>query len=100
MSCSNPVVGLRGGLDNRQQRGCVKPDGAGQDNQFDDINPALTTLKTRHQRLVALEPVRQIILTEASRIARVDQRLAERHLTLASDCSRHAPHTFCDVASG
>jgi hypothetical protein len=50
--------------------------------------------------LMALEPDRQVLLTEARLDAGVDQSLAECHLSRASDCPCHASHTFCDVASG
>ena len=109
---SNPVVGLRGGFNNRQdfifvktndprqnfER--VKADGAGQNDQFDNVDPALTAFKTGNKGLVASEPIRQVFLAEARFDARVDQRLAECHLPFASDCLCHASHTFCDVASG
>jgi len=97
---SNPVVGLRGGFDDRQNLGGVKADGAGEDDQFDDVDPALAAFNARHEGLMALEPVRQIVLAQACAFTRIDQRLAECHLSLASDCFRHASHTFCDVASG
>ena len=81
---SNPVVGLRGGFNDRQNLERVKADGARQDDQLDNVDPALTAFKTGNKGLVASEPIRP----------------AECHLSLASDCFRHASHTFCDVASG
>lgn len=97
---SNPVVGLRGGFNNRQNFVRVKTDGAGEDDQFDDVDTALTALNARHEGLMALEPVRQVFLTETRLDASIDQRPAKRHLSRASDCFCHASHTFCDVASG
>lgn len=97
---SNLVVGLRGGFDDRQDIERVKADGARQNDQFDDVDPAFAALNARHERLMALEPVRQVVLAQACAFARVDQRLAECHLPFASDCFCHASHTFCDVASG
>jgi hypothetical protein len=97
---SNPMVGLRGGFDDRQNLEWVKANGAGEDNQLDDIDPALATLDARDEGLVALELDRQLILPETRLDAGLDQGLTEGHLSRASDCSRHAPHTFCDVASG
>lgn len=97
---SNPVVGLRGGFDDRQNIERVKADGARQNDQFDDVDPAFAAFEARHERLMALEPVRQVVLAQACAFARVDQRLAECHLSRASDCLCHASHTFCDVASG
>lgn len=97
---SNPVVGLRGGFDDRQNLERVKADGARQNNQFDDVDPTLTALNAGNEGLVAFELARQVFLTEARLDPGVDQRLAKRHLPLASDCLCHASHTFCDVASG
>ena len=97
---SNPVVGLRGGFNDRKNFERVKADGAGQNDQFDDVDPALAAFKTGNKGLVASEPVRQLLLTEARLDAGVDQCLAECHLSRASDCLCHASHTFCDVASG
>ena len=59
---SNPVVGLRGGFDDRQNIERVKPDGARQNDQFDDVDPAFAALNTRNERLMALEPVRHCLL--------------------------------------
>jgi len=97
---SNPVVGLRGGFNDRQNFKGVKADGARQNDQFDDVDPAFAAFEACHERLMALEPVRQVVLAQACAFARVDQRLAECHLPFASDCLCHASHTFCDVASG
>jgi len=97
---SNPVVGLRGGFDDRQNLEGIKANGARQNDQFDDVDPALAAFNARHEGLMALELDRQVLLTEARLDTSVDQRLAECHLPFASDCSRHASHTFCDVASG
>jgi len=94
------VVGLRGGFDDRQNLDRVKADRARQYDKLDDVNPAFAALNARHERLMALEPVRQVFLTETGVFTRVDQRLAECHLPFASDCICHASHTFCDVASG
>jgi len=97
---SNPVVGLRGGFNDRQNLERVKSDGARQNDQLDNVDPALTAFKAGDEGLVASEPVRQVFLAKARIDASVDQRLAECHLSLASDCLCHASHTFCDVASG
>ena len=97
---SNSVVGLRGGVDDRQNLEGVKADGAGENDQFDDVDPALAAFNSRHEGLMALELDRQVLLTEARLDAGVDQCLAECHLSRASDCLCHASHTFCDVASG
>ena len=97
---SNPVVGLRGGFDDRQNLEGVKADGARKDDQLDDVDPALAAFNARHEGLMALELDRQVLLTEARLDAGVDQCLAECHLSRASDCLCHASHTFCDVASG
>ena len=97
---SNPVVGLRGGFDDRQNLEGVKADGARQNDQFDDVDPALAAFNAGHEGLMALELDRQVFLTKASLDPSVDQRLAECHLSRASDCLCHASHTFCDVASG
>ena len=97
---SNPVVGLRGGFNDRQNLERVKADGARQDDQLDNVDPALTAFKTGNKGLVASEPIRQVFLTKARFDTGVDQRLTECHLSLASDCLCHASHTFCDVASG
>jgi len=96
----NPVVGLRGGFNDRQNLERVKADGARQDDQLDNVDPALAALKAGNKGLVASEPVCQVFLTKARFDARVDQRLAECHLPFASDCLCHASHTFCGVASG
>ena len=97
---SNPMVGLRGCLNERQHLGGIKAHGAGEDDQFDDVNPALAALNARHEGLMAIESNCQVLLTEARLDASVDQCLAECHLSRASDCLCHASHTFCDVASG
>ena len=97
---SNPVVGLRGGFNDRKNFERVKADGARKDDQLDDVDPALATFNARHKGLMALELDRQVLLTEARLDAGVDQCLAECHLSRASDCLCHASHTFCDVASG
>ena len=65
-----------------------------------DVDPAFAALNARHERLMALEPVRQVVLAQACAFTRVDQRLAKCDLSRASDCLCHASHTFCDVASG
>lgn len=97
---SNPMVGLRGGFNDRQNLEWVKANGACEDDQLDDVDPALAAFNPRHEGLMALELCRQLFLTEARLDAGLDQSLAEGNLSRASDCSRHAPHTFCDVASG
>lgn len=94
------MVGLRGGLNDRQNLEGVKANGARQNDQFDDVDPALTAFKAGNEGLMALELDRQVLLTEARLDAGVDQCLAECHLSRASDCLCHASHTFCDVASG
>lgn len=94
------MVGLRGGFDDRQKFERVKADGARQNDQFDDVDPALAAFKAGNEGLMALELDRQVLLTEARLDAGVDQCLAECHLSRASDCLCHASHTFCDVASG
>lgn len=97
---SNPMVGLRGAFNDRQNLEWVKANGAGEDDQFDDVDPALAAFNARHEGLMALELCRQLFLTETCLDAGLDKSLAEGNLSRASDCSRHAPHTFCDVASG
>ncbi len=97
---SNPVVGLRGGFDDRQNLEGVKADGARKDDQLDDVDPALAAFNARHEGLMALELDRHVLLTKACLDSGVDQRLAECHLSRASDCLCHASHTFCNVASG
>jgi hypothetical protein len=61
---SDPVVGLRGGLNERQNFERIKADGAGENDQLDDIDPALATFDPRDERLVTLEPDRQFLLPE------------------------------------
>jgi hypothetical protein len=97
---SNPMVGLRGSFNDRQNLEWVKANGAGKDDQFDDVDPALATFNPRNEGLVASELRRQVLLSEARLDAGLDEGLTEGNLSRASDCSRHAPHTFCDVASG
>jgi hypothetical protein len=97
---SNPVVGLRGGFNDRQKLERIKADGTRQNDQFDNVDPALTAFKAGNEGLVASELGRQFILAKACLDPSVDQRLAECHLPFASDCFCHASHTFCDVASG
>lgn len=94
------MVGLRGGLNERQNFERIKADGAGEDDQFDDVDPALAAFNARHEGLMALELCRQLFLAETRLDAGIDKSLAEGNLPRASNCSRHAPHTFCDVASG
>ena len=97
---SNPVVGLRGGFNDRQKLERIKADGTRQNDQFDNVDPALIAFKTGNKGLVASELSRQFSLSKACLDSGVDQRLAECHLPFASDCLCHASHTFCDVASG
>ena len=97
---SNPVVGLRGGFNDRENLVGVKADGAGEDDQFDDVDSALAAFKAGNEGLVASELSRQFSLSKACLDSGVDQRLAECQLSRASDCLCHASHTFCDVASG
>ena len=96
----NPVVGLRGGFNDRQNLERVKADGARQNDQLDNVDPALTAFKAGNEGLVASELSRQFSLSKACLDSGVDQRLAECHLSRASDCLCHASHTFCNVASG
>ena len=97
---SNPMVGLRGGFDDRQNLERVKADGTRQNDQLDNVDPALAALKAGNKGLVASESVCQVFLTKTCFDTGVDQRLTECHLSFASDCFCHASHTFCDVASG
>jgi hypothetical protein len=97
---SDPVVGLRGGFDERQNLGGVKAKGAAKHDQLDDIDPALAAFDAGDEGLVAFELERQLLLREARPDASLDESLAECHLSFASDRFRHAPHTSCDVASG
>ena len=62
------MVGLRGGFNDRQNFERVKADGAGQNDQFDDVDPALAAFKTGNKGLVASEPVRQVFLTVNERL--------------------------------
>ena len=94
------MVGLRGGFNDPENLIGVKADGAGEDNQLDDVDPALAALKAGNKGLVASESVCQVFLTKTCFDTGVDQRLAQSLLSFASDCFRHASHTFCDVASG
>ena len=97
---SNSMVGLRGGFDNRQNLERVKSNGTRQNDQLDNVDPALAALKAGNKGLVASESVCQVFLTKTCFDTGVDQRLAQSLLSFASDCFRHASHTFCDVASG
>ena len=97
---SNPVVGLRGGFDNRQDLILLEPDDPRQDCEFDDIDATFAAFKTRNERLVPLELGGQLLLAKSRFDPGVDQRLAQSLLSFASDCFCHASHTFCDVASG
>jgi hypothetical protein len=97
---SNLVVGLRGGFDDRQYLEGVKSDGTRQLDKLNDVNSALSAFDTGHERLVMPEFDCQFFLAESCFIPGVDQRLAQSLLTFASDCFRHASHTFCDVSSG
>jgi len=94
------MVGLRGGFDDRQNLERVKADGTRQNDKLDDVDPAFSAFEARHERLMALELVRQVVLAQARILTCVDQRPAECQLSFASDCLCHASHTFCDVASG
>jgi len=96
----NLVVGLRGGFDNRLNLERFKTDGTRQNDQLDNVDPALATLKACKKGLVASEPICQVFLTKASFDTGVDQRLTKCHLSLASDCFRHARHARCDIARG
>ena len=97
---SNPVVGLRGGFDNRQNLFFLETDDPCQDGEFDDIDAPFAAFKTRNKRLVPLEFGCQLLLAESRFNPGVDQRLAQSLLSFASDRFGHASHTFCDVASG
>ena len=97
---SNPVVGLRGGFNDRQNLVRVKANGARQNDQLDNVDPALTTLNAGNKGLVAFELRRQLLLAETRILTCINQRTDERQLAICSDCFCHASHTFCDVASG
>ena len=87
------MVGLRGSFDDRQNLERVKADRTRQNDQLDNVDPAFAALNARDERLMALEPVRQIVLAQACAFTRVDQRTDERQLAICSDCFRHASHT-------
>lgn len=44
---------------------------AHQNDQFDDINPSLTTLGSRNKRLITVQPLRQLRLRQAGSFAGV-----------------------------
>ena len=46
---SNPVVGLRGGFNDRQNLERVKANGARQNHQFDNVDPALAALNAGNE---------------------------------------------------
>jgi hypothetical protein len=95
------VACLGGGFDDRQNLKRIKSNGAGQYNEFDNIDSALSAFDTGHERLVMPEFDCQFLLAESCFIPGVDQRLAQSLLTFASDCFRHASHvTPADVYFG
>ena len=97
---SNLVVGFRRGFDNRQYFIFLETDDPGQNREFHDVDASLAAFKTRNERLVPFEFGGQFLLAETRSDPCVDQRPAQSLLSFAPDCSRHASHTFCDVASG
>jgi hypothetical protein len=94
------VVGLRGGFNKCQNLRRIEPNGPCENDEFNHIDPALPAFDPCNKRLMAFEPLSQILLGKASPFARIGQRLDEYLLPFASDRFRHAPHTFRDVASG
>ena len=94
------MIRFCGGFNHCQNLKWVKTNSACQNNQLNNVNPALPTFNTCHEGLVMSEFDRQFFLAEARLNPGVDQRLAQSLLPFASDCFRHASHTFCDVASG
>lgn len=97
---SNPVVGLRGGFDNRQDFIFIKANDPRQNCKLHDVDTTLAAFETCDKRLVAFELRRQLLLAETRVLTCINQRTDERQLAICSDCFRHASHTFCDVASG
>jgi hypothetical protein len=59
------MVGLRGGFNDRQNLERVKTDGTRQNDQLDNVDPALAALKAGNEGLVASEPICQLFLTKA-----------------------------------
>ena len=63
---SNPVVGLRGGFDNRQDFVFIKANDPRQNCKLHDVDTALAAFETCHKRLVAFELRRQLLLAETA----------------------------------
>ena len=61
---SYPVVGLRGGFDNRQDFIFIKADNPRQNCKLHDVDTTLAAFETCHKRLVAFELRRQLLLAE------------------------------------
>ena len=71
------MVGLRGSFDNRQDLEWVKPNGAGQNDELNDINPAFAAFNSGNKGLMVPEPISQFLLTKTRLDPGVDQRLAQ-----------------------
>lgn len=72
---SDPMIWLSRIRDLLQEHGRHNTDRAGKDHQLNDINPALATLDSGNQRLMALKALSHSSLRQACRFPGVDQRL-------------------------
>ncbi len=72
---SDPMICLCRIRDLFQDHGRHNTDCTGKNHQFNDINPALSTLDSGNQRLMALKALGHSSLRQACRFPGVDQRL-------------------------
>ncbi|RBP79056.1 hypothetical protein DFO80_1465 [Rhodobacter sp. 140A] len=73
---SDPMIWLRRVRDLLQDHGRHNTDRTGKNHQFNNINPALTTLDPGNQRLMALKALGHSSLRQACRFPGVDQCFA------------------------
>jgi len=78
------------GISSCQQGRDVSPKRTGQNNQLDDINPALAAFNPSNKRLMTFQSASQLCLRKARSFASVRQRSAQRFVPFTSDRLCHA----------
>lgn len=73
---SDPMIWLSRTRDLLQDQGRRNTDRTGKNHQLNDVDPALATLDSGNQRLMALKTLGQSSLSQARHLPGVDQRLA------------------------
>ena len=93
------MIRLRRALSNRQQFDSLYPQGPGQHDQLDDVDPALPALDPRDEGLMTFEPPGEFVLRQRSTLSRRDQCIAQRLMSRTPDRLSHASQTSCERAN-